>query len=121
MRVSEPDRDSSPVSEFHIAVITDVSTKVRISSAEIYPSEMETMAESILVSSSSVMVIDESITESPSFSVKVRLPLASDMTGASLTAMRVMVELVDAEASVPSLITQEMVRSEVLGLSEVLL
>ena len=77
MRVSEPDRDSSPVSEFHIAVITDVSTKVRISSAEIYPSEMETMAESILVSSSSVMVIDESITESPSFSVKVRLPLPS--------------------------------------------
>ena len=43
------------------------------------------------------------------------------MTGASLTAVMVTVEVAAEEESVPSLTTQEMVRFAVLGLSEVLL
>ena len=49
------------------------------------------------------------------------LPLAPDKTGTSLAEVRVMVVVTAEESSVPSLITQEMVRSEVLGFSEVLL
>ena len=43
------------------------------------------------------------------------------MTGASFAAATEMVEVAAEESAVPSLTTQEMVRLEVLGSSEVLL
>ena len=82
---------------------------------------MVTVADSMLVSSASEMVRVESMTEAPSFSVKARVPAASETVGASLTAATVMVDVTAAELESPSLTTQEMVRLAVLGLPEVLL
>ena len=67
--MSDPERVRTPSSESQAAVIADISAKARISSAETYPSEMETVADSMLVSSASVMVMEESMTEAASFSV----------------------------------------------------
>ena len=61
------------------------------------------------------------MTVGPLPSVKTRVPPALPMTGASLTAVMVTVEVAAEEELVPSFTTQEMVRFAVLGLSEVLL
>ena len=47
---------------------------------------MEIVADAMLVSSSSVMVREDSITEAPSFSVKARVPEAPEISGASFAA-----------------------------------
>ena len=55
-------------------------------------------------------------------SVSVIVPFVGAVrTGASLTAVTEMVEVTAEESPSPSLTTQEMVRLEVLGFSEVLL
>ena len=79
------------------------------------------MADSMLVSSKSVIVKLSSITVAPPFSVKARVLLAPVVVGASLTAATLMVEVTAEESASPSFTTQEMVRSVVLGLSDVLL
>ena len=84
--MSEPLSVSTPVDASQDAVIVDVSVKAMMSSVETYPLEMEMMADSMFVSSASVMERDESITELPSFSVKSRVPLAPDKTGSSFIA-----------------------------------
>ena len=99
-----------------------VLEKARTSSEDWKPEEMVTVADSMFVSSASVMVREESMTVAPSPSVKARVPEASpEMTGASFAAATEMVEVAAEESAVPSLTTQEMVRLEVLGSSEVLL
>ena len=80
-----------------------------------------TEADSMLVSSTSVKVRVESMAEAPSFSVKERVSPAPPKEGASLSAAIVIVDVTAAELSEPSLTTHEMVRSAVLGFSEVLL
>ena len=79
------------------------------------------MADSMLESSASVMVREESMIVAPLPSVKARVAEAPAMTGASLTAATLMVEVTAEESVSPSLTTQEMERLAVLGLSEVLL
>ena len=120
-RVSEPERVKTPVDAFQEPVMAEVLLKLRTSSADWKPEEMVTVADSMLVSSSSEMEREESMTVAPSPSVKARVPPALLMTGASLTAVMVTVEVTVDEESVPSLTTQEMVRFAVLGFSEVLL
>ena len=95
--------------------------KARTSSADWKPEEMVMVAESMLVSSTSVMVSSASMALAPSFSVKASVPPAPVRTGASLTEVRLMVEVTAEELSVPSLICQEIVRLLVLGFSDVLL
>ena len=55
-----------------------VSESARTSSEDLKPSEMLIVADSMLVSSTSVMVRDESMTVAPSPSVKVKLLLQSE-------------------------------------------
>jgi hypothetical protein len=58
----------------------------RISSAATNPEEIETVADSILVSSASASVSAASIAVAPSPSVKARVPEASERAGATFTA-----------------------------------
>ena len=80
------------------------------------PPEMETVADSRFVSSTSVMVREESMTVAPSPSEKARVPPAPEITGASLAAATEMVEVAAEESAVPSLTTQEMVRIGGIGI-----
>ena len=116
-----PVRVRTPVDASQEPVIAEVLEKARTSSADWKPEEMVTVADSMLESSASVMVREESMTVAPSPSVKARVAEAPEMTGASLTAVTVMVEVVADELAIPSFTTQEMVRFEVFGFSEVLL
>ena len=61
------------------------SVKARTSSEDWKPEEMVTVADSMLVSSASVMVREESMTVAPSPSVKARVPPVLPMTGAEFT------------------------------------
>ena len=88
-RVSEPERVRTPVDAFQEPVIAEVSEKARTSSADWKPEKMVTVADSMLVSSASVMVRDESMTVAPSPSVKASVLPAPVVTGASLTAVMV--------------------------------
>ena len=117
-----PVRVRTPVDAFQEPVISVVLEKARTSSEETkVPPEMETVADSRFVSSTSASVSEASMTVAPWPSVKERVPEASEMVGASLAALTEMVEVAAEESAVPSLTTQEMVRLEVLGSSEVLL
>ena len=91
--VSAPVSVRTPVLASHEPVIDEVSEKARTSSADWKPEEMVTVADSMLVSSSSEMEREESMTVAPSPSVKARVPPALPVTGASLTAEMVMVEV----------------------------
>ena len=114
-------RVRTPVDAFQEPEMPLALEKARTSSADWKPEEMVTVADSMLVSSASVMVREESMTVAPSPSEKARVPEAPEMTGASFAAATEMVEVAAEESAVPSLTTQEMVRLEVLGSSEVLL
>ena len=116
-----PVRVRTPVDAFQEPEISVVSEKARTSSEDWKPEEMVTVADSRLVSSTSARVREASMTEAPSPSEKARVPEASEMVGASFAALTEMVEVAAEEFAVPSLTTQEMVRLEVLGSSEVLL
>ena len=84
--MAEPERVRTPLVESQEPVIPLEFVNARISSADWYPDEIVIVADSILVSSPSVMLKDESITVAPSFSLKASVPLAPVMTGASLAA-----------------------------------
>ena len=116
-----PVRVRTPVDASQEPVIAEVLEKARTSSADWKPEEMVTVADSMLESSISVMVREESMTLAPSPSAKARVAEAPEITGASFAAATEMVEVAADELTVPSLTSQEMVRFEVLGFSEVLL
>ena len=82
-------RVRTPVDAFQEPVIEEVSEKARTSSADWKPEEMVMVADSMLVSSASVMVREESITVAPSPSVKASMLPALVVMGASLTAVMV--------------------------------
>ena len=65
--------------------MVEVLLKLRTSFADWKPEEMVTVADSMLVSSASVMEREESMTVAPSPSVKGRVPPALLMTGAAFT------------------------------------
>ena len=107
---------------FQEPVISVVLEKARTSCEDWKPEEMETVADSRFVSSTSASVREASMTVAPWPSVKERVPEAPEMVGASFRGNA------DGDGggsgrrtAVPSLTTQEMVRLEVLGSSEVLL
>ena len=116
-----PVRVRTPVAEFQEPEISEVSEKARTSSEDWKPEEMVTVADARFVSSTSARVREPSMTVAPWPSVKERVPEAPEMVGASFAALTEMVEVAAEEFAVPSLTTQEMVRLEVLGSSEVLL
>ena len=96
-----PVRVRTPVDSFQEPEISVVSEKARTSSEETkVPPEMETVADSRLVSSTSASVREASMTVAPWPSVKERVPEAPEMVGASLTALTVM-ETVSVSVFVP--------------------
>ena len=81
--MSEPVRVKTPVEAFQEPVIAEVSEKARTSSADWKPEEMVTVADSMLVSSASVIVREESMTVAPSPSVNARVLPAPVSVGGS--------------------------------------
>ena len=69
------------------------SVNARTSSADWKPEEIVIVADSMLVSSKSVIVKLSSITVAPSFSVKASMPAASEIAGAELLTKMLAVSL----------------------------